>query len=128
MKNLSNSDCKRIVSLAEEINTARAALTTAVETANAAIEHAQTALAAYETSIDNAHSFAEDIVREIESYMDERSEKWHEGNSGEAYAQWKSAWEEFLGNRLQPDEIVPIIIEDDDQATALLELPSSPDR
>ena len=34
-----------------------------------------------------------DIVSEMETYYDERSEKWQEGDAGSAYADWKGEWE-----------------------------------
>jgi len=43
---------------------------------------------------EEAKDFAADIAAEMESYHDEKSDKWQEGESGQSYATWKEAWEE----------------------------------
>ena len=38
--------------------------------------------------------FRDEIVSDMESYMYDRSEKWQEGEAGEAYQSWLSNWED----------------------------------
>lgn len=39
-------------------------------------------------------NFREEIAGEIESYIDERSDAWREGEKGDAYNEWLSSWQE----------------------------------
>lgn len=86
MKKISKSDMERIAKLRE-----------AIEGKKAKIEEA---LTKFQESIAPIISDAEDerqelfgvlddIVSAMESYYDERSEKWQEGDAGNAYSEWK---------------------------------------
>lgn len=54
----------------------------------------------------------DEAANEAETYFDEKSEKWQEGERGQAYSEWKDA----LGNArdLAATEIEPIEIEEID--------------
>jgi len=41
-----------------------------------------------------AHGVIEDITNEMDSYYDDRSEKWQEGDNGQAYQEWKNEVEQ----------------------------------
>ena len=44
-------------------------------------------------AIEEAEAFREEVHDAQEEYYDERSEKWQEGASGEAYKEWMDEWE-----------------------------------
>ena len=54
-------------------------------------------LEAKRTEVNNAieelRSVRDEVVADQENYYDERSERWQEGERGEAYAEWKDTWE-----------------------------------
>lgn len=65
----------------------RDALESAIHEANTAIENANAAREAFE-------AFRCDFESEIQSYMDDKSDKWREGDSGEAHQAFCDAWGE----------------------------------
>ena len=46
-----------------------------------------------ENARDDLREKTVEIYEEIEAYCDERSERWHDTEKGEAYSEWLSAWE-----------------------------------
>jgi uncharacterized protein YidB (DUF937 family) len=59
------------------------------------------AISAYNEKVEEFNSVMEDVVSEAQSYFDDRSEKWQEGDAGEAYSSWISALE---NTRIDPAE------------------------
>ena len=49
-------------------------------------------LAEYNEIIEEARGFAEDIATTAEGEFDDKSEKWQEGEKGQAVSEWKDAW------------------------------------
>ena len=58
-----------------------------------AVEALREKVNAYNDVLAEAREFRDDMVGGMEDYMSERSEKWTEGDAGQAYAQWKDEWE-----------------------------------
>lgn len=128
-----------------------------LEKANAALEEAYNALradieAVYQRHAEKIGSLADDangaaealeglcadIAGEIRGYMEDRSEKWLEGDKGQAYESWASAFEQIDGGSDsmsfedwldEPTRAIetPVVVD----YTALIEqgqgLPASPD-
>lgn len=46
-----------------------------------------------ENARDELREKTVEIHEDIEAYCDERSERWHDTEKGEAYSEWLSAWE-----------------------------------
>lgn len=66
----------------------------------------------YQAVVEEATSWRDEIVAAMDSYASDRSEKWTESDAGQAYEEWKSAWENVeleLGELDTPDteEICP---------------------
>lgn len=61
------------------------------------VSEANTALAALEYEAnearEEAHSVLDDLVNEAQTYFDERSDKWQEGDAGLEYQSWISSIE-----------------------------------
>lgn len=51
------------------------------------------AIAELNSTVDDMNSFVQEIVTQMDEYIDEKSEKWQEGDTGTAYLDWKSEWE-----------------------------------
>ncbi len=78
------------------------------QTQKEAFEKVQAALDAYNNSVDQAREFVDDIKSEMQSYYDERSEKWQEGDAGSNYQSWIDAWENIDLSEIEvsePDEL-----------------------
>ena len=59
-------------------------------------------VAAYNETLEEAKGFAEDIGNTADATFDERSEKWREGEKGEAAGVFRDAWMEI---DLEPYEV-----------------------
>lgn len=75
---------------------ARNALDVAQSEANEVIEKAvaevQAKIADLNAIIEEANAVREEIENDAQSYYDEKSEKWQEGDRGSAFSEWKDAW------------------------------------
>lgn len=81
------------------------------------------ALDAYNELVDAARGFAEDVANRAETEYDEKSEKWQEGDRGEAAREWKDAWDNVNLDEIEiewPDELS---VDDPGHATELDGLP-----
>jgi hypothetical protein len=47
----------------------------------------------YNEILSEVESFRDELVGDMESYYDDRSEKWQEGDAGSNYQEWKGEWE-----------------------------------
>ena len=54
------------------------------------------ALEEYNQAVEDTNSWAADIVSEMDDYMGNKSDTWLEGEKGQAYEEWKQAWEKEL--------------------------------
>jgi hypothetical protein len=124
MKSISKADKARRVELRDAITAAHAALEDACSVANVEIAKANEALAAYREAVQAAVNFVEDIGNEIESYMDDRSDKWRESDAASDYEEWKSAWQNFQPD--EPEDYADLEAPEEAAADALDELPETP--
>lgn len=63
-------------------------------------------IAAYNEALEEARGFADDMARSIEDFMSEKSERWLEGDRGQAYEEWKSEWSGLELTDLSPIEVL----------------------
>lgn len=111
MKRISKDDSKRKAEIVERLTVAENKFETAIQAFNGIVNGAWVDLEAaqteYSETVQEANSFREDIASEIESYIDERSDKWREGDAAGSYETWRDQWqEEFEEISLDaPDEI-----------------------
>jgi Fe2+ transport system protein B len=108
--------------LAEALEKARLALVDAIATYNAKLEEeikvpVVDAIAAYGDALTEAKEFAETIVSDAESDIDDKSERWQESERGEQAVGFKDRWQEIvntLGEEL--DIELPGEIDDPDSS------------
>lgn len=60
---------------------------------NEQAEAINAAITKYNETLAEAKEFAQGIVGEIEDYVSERSDAWHESDKASAVEDWKTAWE-----------------------------------
>lgn len=46
------------------------------------------------SAIEDSKEFAEEIIGAQDDYYDNRSEKWQEGDRGQAYDEWRTEWDQ----------------------------------
>jgi hypothetical protein len=136
LKKLTKEDQKQYQKLSEELHEAGTEYSTELEDAKFQIEEiivrCNEKIQTYNEKLDNLKCFVHDIVFDQENYMEEKSDKWHESESGFAYKSWNEGWKEFeseLENSVQDDIDMPADFSPDnvwDNDNPLLEPDMSP--
>lgn len=85
MNKISPKDVGRLISLSQDAAMALVDLNKLYASIN---DQAAELVAAYEEAREEARGILEDAANEAESYYDEKSEKWQEGDRGSAYYEW----------------------------------------
>lgn len=83
--------------ISEELQTAHEELEAAVSAYNNALEElknpVEEALEKLNAALSDARDLRDEIVNDAEEYIGERSEKWQDGEAGQAVSEYKSSWE-----------------------------------
>ncbi len=94
---LSADDSKRRDGYVSELQELHGKLVDAIAVYNAALAVARGELMlaynAYNSTVNEAKGFADDIASVNQEIYDERSEKWQESEKGEAAKEWIDEWE-----------------------------------
>lgn len=69
-----------------------------------AFEAVEQAVEQYNDKLSAARDFRDDIVSQMDDYASDRSEKWPESETGQAFAEWKSQWEDGTLEDISLDE------------------------
>jgi uncharacterized protein YukE len=97
MKKLSKEQLKQHADLSTELHGAHEALDEAIEQYNKKVVEAFAAIhpfiEQFNSKVEEVNAFIEEIHAEQESYFDEKSERWQDGDAGSAYSDWMSMWE-----------------------------------
>ncbi len=130
MKSLSKKQIGEKEKLASDLADARTALETAISEYNAKLEDlkgpVEVALGKLNDVVREANEWTSAILSDMESYYDERSEKWQEGDAGSNYSSWK---DEYSGELEEADITFPDALEmpDDPNDSTISDMPDSPD-
>ncbi len=129
MKRFSKEQSAKVSQHVETLRAAADKVTAEVSNYNSARATAwkplEEAVAAYNAAVIDANAMMEGIAADQQSYIDERSEKWQEGDAGQVYQEWMQAWEGSL-EELDIDEPDELEEPDMNAADALEELPDEP--
>lgn len=79
---------ERLRSSAEALEQEHTDLTTAIETFNRKLD-------AHNEIINEASGWRDDLVSEIDEFVSNKSEKWQDGDKGQAVADWKNELEQL---------------------------------
>jgi hypothetical protein len=94
---LSKADAERRAAYIESLTDLRGKLEDAISGFNAAVDELKapvtTILEAYNAELEEARGFIEDIARGADEEIDDKSEKWRDGERGQAATQWKDEYE-----------------------------------
>src|SRR5262245_25912387 len=96
MKALSKTEREQRDDICTRLRDGWSSLEDAYEQVSSAIGDFNTERERYNEIVNEAQGFAEDIASQIEGYMDERSDKWREGDRGQEYEAWLSVWQNDL--------------------------------
>ena len=93
MRKLDKSQQQQRNMLTARAKSAYSDLEKAISDANAAIALANEKLETYNEVAEDAKTFRDEIKDEMDSYYDDRTEKWQDSDAGDFYRNWKDAWE-----------------------------------
>jgi hypothetical protein len=82
------------------------------------------AIEKYNEAAGEAKEFAESVATRLEGEFDERSEKWRDGDKGQAAAELRDAWQEMEMEGLELEWPEDLAVDDPDHAPELAELPT----
>lgn len=109
---LSKADDKRRDGFVAELEIKGGKLSQAISEFNAAMQEAWSKVEAAQTEynelLGEISEFRDEIVSERQGEWDDKSEKWQEGERGEAAQSWITAWENIDFSEVdisQPDEL-----------------------
>ena len=96
MKSLSKHDVARRDRYAEELRILRGKIEDEFRALNEeTFKPINTLIDTYNETLEEARGFIEDLGNAMTEYYDDRSDKWRDGDAGQAYADWKQAYEDF---------------------------------
>jgi len=109
---LNKQDEKKRDELVSELNKLRTEIEEAIGKFNDGVatlkEPVTAAIEKYNAELENARAWTEDIANQAESEFDEKSDKWQEGERGEAARSWIDEWQSAELEEFQlefPDEL-----------------------
>lgn len=97
---------KRLETTFARIEQEAAAFNAADKDAEGAGRKLHEAIAEYNDAQDEATAFTNLIADQITDYIDDKSEKWAEGEAGEAHIAWRDQWQDAEFEELEWDDIV----------------------
>jgi hypothetical protein len=125
MKKLSKRDLERRTEVLAKLQAAEKQIDEAIVVVNSVIdEKVNAAITRYNEAVSELEGLRDDIVAEMESYAGDRSEKWQEGDAGQAYEEWKGEWENLDVSEL--DAVEALELPETPHAEELEALPSEP--
>ena len=123
MKRLTKSQETARAQLTNDLREAQAEVEGAASDVNAMIgEKLNVAIANYNEALTAIIEFRDEVVGEMETYYDEKSEKWQESEAASNYSTWKDQWESMDLDEI--DEVNEVESPDMDHADNMDALPS----
>jgi methyl-accepting chemotaxis protein len=86
-----------------------------------AVDDANTVIDKYNQILADVEEFRGEVVGEMETYIDDNSEKWRDSEAGSNYQDWKSRFEMLDLTELHQIEVPKTVVDDLD------ELPDEPE-
>lgn len=125
----SKTDTERTEGLAQKIRDKRAELEEAIDELNGKLEDEVSSInetvGELNELLSEANGVVEDIAAEMQGEFDDKSEKWQEGERGEATAEWINELDAFNLEEVEEYKIDPLEMPED-QAEALDTIQTEP--
>lgn len=120
MTKLKAADIKARDAHAGELSTAFQDLEMAVEAFNNGLEklwneQIVAAVDAYNEKLIAAREWAQGIADDAQNYIDEKSEKWQEGDKGQQVIAFAESWREFSPEEIELDKPEELSLDDIEQ-------------
>src|SRR5215467_224119 len=113
--------------LVEKLNDLAGNVETAVAEYNSKIEElrapVEAALTAYNEAAEDAREFAEGVSNDADEQIQEKSEKWQEGEKGEQACSWRDEWSALDFSAIEIEFPEEITVEGMDYGATLEQAP-----
>ena len=93
MKRLSKAQETSVDDLIGDVRDNERKLVEAHAEMSAAVDNYNDAVAEYNAAATAVQEFRDEVVGDMEAYRDDRSERWQEGDAGQAYQAWIDEWQ-----------------------------------
>lgn len=130
MKRMSKGAEKDLNSAVELLREKKAAIEAAIERFNEEVDKLKDdvngAVEDYNTAREAALAIVEEVKDSAQSYYDDRTEKWQEGDKGQEYSEWCTALDNVNSDGLEvefPDDLEAPEMNDADEFEALPHAP-----
>ena len=102
MKRLNKAQLKIRSELTDALRTAQTKVGQAILEVNSVIDgQLNDAIAEYNGALSELESFRDEIVSEMETYINERSDKWRDSDAASNYDSWKQDWDGVLLDEIE---------------------------
>ena len=125
MKALNKNQEAQRMEHVEALNKAHEFVTVKYSALVSAMEEYNDSLSKYNDVVGDVEAWRDEIVADMQTYMDEKSERWSDSENGQAYGDWKDTWESTDFQKLDALEI-PEEPEIEDFITEVQDLPAEP--
>ncbi|SRR5260370_19407025 len=130
MRCLDKADSKRKAELSDQLDYGYEGLTSAITIYNTKIVEAwapvEDAINMFNELVNNGQEFRDEVVNQMVDYTADKSEAWTEGERGQAYEEWKGAWEEASLEPIELEQPKDIDIDGFECADTLRDLEEEP--
>ena len=126
MKKFSKDDISRLGTTGQTLTSAWSDVADCKNAVDDAVAEMNAAIERYNEAMEEARGFVEDLANIANEYMGERSEKWQEGEAGQAYQEWIFALENVDFSEVE--EVKVEYPDEPDHADQLEQLPTEPEQ
>jgi uncharacterized protein YukE len=120
MKNISKKHREEIEAAQSQYEEAKNALTEALDDATEkialAISKANEKVTLVNSAIERLNNVRQEIADDIQSFIDDKSDAWRDGERGSAYSEWAESWGNEIEQISEIDESPDLNISVDDMA------------
>ena len=101
MKKLTKEQDETRMRLVNELRTIEEEVTDAHGKVISELEAANAVIAKYNEKVAEAEAWRDEVTTDMQSYVDERSDKWQESEAGTEYQEWQDSFAELEFNTLE---------------------------
>ena len=101
MKKLTKEQDETRMRLVNELRTIEEEVTDAHGKVISELEAANAVIAKYNEKVAEAEAWRDEVTTDMQSYVDERSDKWQESEAGTEYQEWQDSYAELSFETLE---------------------------
>jgi uncharacterized protein YukE len=124
MKHLSKEQNDQRTALVNDLRTTEEEMVEAHGSVVSAVEALNALVAKYNEKLSEAETWRDGITSDMEAYVDERSDKWQEGDAGSEYSEWMDTFADLSFEAME--EVTAPDLPEFELAQQIEDLPDQP--